>query len=243
MQQGFDVSLLTLAADERGGLLRQVVGNLLHAHPACVASQHTVDFVGVGRQREAGIKRAHLKQLDRVGNAFQQPVTVRLHFQLVTQTAVRTRLDVVTRLFGQQGLATLRQRHHTRRHRLGQAVDFQWFGTARHVFGTVFTQDDRAHVQACAGFQRHRQRCQSAVVGDGVSHGIGGFFKQQQHAVGFVDFQAAVRWQQIACGTVVVGPHGGHRSVAQRFRQLGAVHHIGQQQRACLHLGGLLGVG
>ena len=132
----------------------------------------------------------------------------------------------------EQRLAATCQRHDARCGGLGQAVHLQRLGAARDIGLAVFTQQHRAQMQAGAGLQRVRQRCQGSVVRGSVGDSVGGALEHQQHAVGLVDLQAVVRRQQVACDAVVGGPQLGHGRVAQGLRQLRAVDHVGEQQRA-----------
>jgi len=61
---------------------------------------------------------------------------------------------------------------------------------------------------------------------------IGGAVEQHQHAVGLVDFAAAVLLQQVAGGTVVGCPGVRHRGVTDGLGQLGAVDDVGKKQGA-----------
>ena len=204
--------------------MRQVVRDLLDRQPPVARLHDAVGLVAVRRLHEGPSGIAHLEELDRVGHALDHPVAVRHHLQRGLAEAFQSALR-------QQGLPTARQHHHACGDRLRQAFDFERLGAARDVGLGVLAQDDRAHVQAGACLQRHRQTCQGAVVRHRVGDRVGGRLEQQQHAVGLVDLATAPGVEQPARHPVVRGPHLGHRGVAQLLGQLGAVHHVGQEQR------------
>ncbi len=218
-----DLAEFALAPDERRHLVGQVVRDLGHRQPALAGAHDAVDLLAVRRRDERRVRPAGLEQLDRLRDALHHPVPVRLDLQ--TRLAQR-----LARFGGEQQLAAARERHHARRRRLGQAVDLERLGTARDIVGAVLAQDHRADMQPRARLQRHRQRRESAVVFERIAHRVGGGVEQQQHAVGLVDLAAAPDGQQVARETVVGGPHGRHRMVAEFLGQLGAVDHVGQQQ-------------
>ena len=213
----------TVTAQERGALLRQVVRHLAQGQPALAGSHHAVGLVGVGRRQEG--RRADLEQLDRLRHPLEAPMAVRVHL-------LAGRRQRLQRVGAEQGLAAAGQAHDARRGGLGHAVHLQRLGAAGHVLGRVLAQDHRPHVQAGARPQGVMQARERRVVGTRVGHRVVGALEHQQHAVGLVDFPPAVGRQQLACRAVVRRPQRGHRGVAQRLRQLGAVDDVGQQQGA-----------
>ncbi len=70
------------------------------------------------------------------------------------------------------------------------------------------------------------------VVRDRVRDGIGGGLEQEEEPVGLVDLSAAVDREEIARDPVVRGPEPRHRGVAQALGERGAVHDVGEEQRA-----------
>jgi hypothetical protein len=133
-----------------------------HRQPALADAHHAVDLVAVRRRGGHRVPVAGLEQFDRLGQSLHHPVAVRGQAQ-------RGLAERGARLRREQDLPAAGQRHHARRRGLGQAVDLERLGPARHVLGAVLAQDHRPDVQAGARLQRHRQRRQRAVVGRGRS--------------------------------------------------------------------------
>ena len=222
LQRVLDLVQLAFAADERAALVRQVVGDVLDRHPPVAGAHDAKDLLAVRGRDEACFGVADLEDLDRFGHALDQPVTVRLQLQ-------RRLAEVVARFGGEQRLAATRQRHDACGGRLGQAVDLQRLRAARDVVGIVLAQDHRPDVQPGSRLQRHRHRRQRPVVGERVPDRLRGIVEQQQHAVGLVDLAPVPLRQQVARDTVVRRPDLGHRRIAERLGQLGAVDDIGEQ--------------
>ena len=152
-----DLVELALAADERGGLQRQVVRDLPRRQPALAIAHDAIDLLAIGRRSKRCTRLAHLEQLDRLGDALHHPVPVRLHLQ--ARLAER-----FARLGREQDLPASRDRHHAGCGGLGEAFDLQRLGAACHVRRAVLAQHHRPDVQAGARLQRHLKRRQPAVV-------------------------------------------------------------------------------
>ena len=82
--------------------------------------------------------------------------------------------------------------------------------------------------------QRRIQRSKSPLVRQRVGNRVGGRFEQQQHPVGLVDFASAPGREEIAGEAIVSGPQRCQLGLTQPLRQLGAVDHVGQEQRSNL---------
>ena len=226
-EQRLDLVQLALAADERGGLLRQVVRNL--AAPAASArrcARRDRPSRCRAAPRTARRARPTSNSSTGVGHALDHPVAVRLRpCRPVSPRA--SRASGVSRVWPPRASDITRAA-------VGLARPSTSSGLAPRATsaGAVLAQDHRPHVQAGARLQRHRQRGQRPVVGQRVAHRIGRRVEQQQHAVGLVDLAPAPVRQQVARHAVVRRPDLGHRRVAEALGQLGAVDHVGQQQRA-----------
>ena len=225
LHQRLDLVEFAFASDERGTLKRQVVGDVAHRHPPVRIADDAIDLLTVRRWHEALILLPDLEQLKGIGHALDHPVTVRLELQPgLTQG--------LSRLGGQQRLPTMGDGHDSGRCRLGQAVHLQRLGAASDIVGAVLPQDDRPDMQAGACLQGGRHRGQCTVVGHGVLDCLVRLLEQQQHPVGLVDLAPVPGGQQVARDAVMRGPDLGHCRVADLFRQLGAVDHIGQEEGA-----------
>ena len=88
---------------------------------------------------------------------------------------------------GQQSLTSAGNRHHPRRDRLGNALDFQRFRAARNVLRAVGPQNDGADMQTGARSQGRIEVAERAVIRHRVRGRIRDGVEQQKHAVGLVD--------------------------------------------------------
>ena len=172
-----------------------------------------VDLVAVRRRREAASGRSPTSNSS-IGS--DTPFITQWPCDCICRLGLA---EGFARLGREQGLPAARERHHARGGGLGQAVDLQRLGAARHVLGAVLAQDDRPDVQTGARLQRHRQRGERAVVAPARScTASAARVEQQQHAVGLVDLAPAPLRQQVARHAVVRGPDLGHRGVADAPR-------------------------
>ena len=204
-------------------LRRQAVLDAAHRRPHLPVAHDAVSLGGVGRRRKHRAGVTDLEQLDRLGDAFQAPVSVRRHPQV--DLAQRS-----ARVGRHKCLPAVGDRHHARRDRLGGTVHLDRLGAPGHVVGAVLAQDHRADVQAGARAQWRVELRQRAVVGHGVGGSVRGGFEQQQHPVGLVDLASAPQWQKVAREPVVGSPQGSHTRVAERLRDGRAVDHVGQKK-------------
>ncbi len=222
-QMRLDLVDFALASDERRDLQRQVVRDLVRRQPAFADEYDAIDLLAVWRGGERRTDLAHLVEFHRLRDALQHPVPVRPNLE-------RRIAERLARLRGQQGLATAGECHHPGCGRLGQALDLEQFGAARHVLRAVLAQSDRPDVQARTRLQRHRQGREAMVVRQHIAHSVWSCLEEQQHAVALVDLASAPSQEQVPRDAVMGSPHLCHRSVAERYRQLGAVNNVGEKQ-------------
>jgi hypothetical protein len=88
---------------------------------------------------------------------------------------------------------------------------------------------NRADVDACT--RQEAERTQHFMIGKRICDGGARVLEEQKEAVSPVDFPTIVRQKQIACETVMLGPHPCCSAVAEPCDQLGAVDDVGEEQR------------
>ncbi|HQR19732.1 MAG TPA: hypothetical protein PLE54_10255 [Burkholderiaceae bacterium] len=223
LEQRLDLADLDIAADERSGLEGQVVRNVPDRHPPVGGLDDPVRLLRVRGRHTARPRSRDFEQFDRVGNALDDPVTVRLQFQVGgTERLARFRR--------QQRLPTSCDRHDACRGRLHQAFHLERLGAPRDILGTVLPQDHGSDVHSGPRLQWYCEGRQRRVIRHREGHGIADAFEHHQHAVGLVDLATRVLLQQIARHTIVRGPSICHGGVTDALGQLRAVDHVGQQK-------------
>ena len=213
-------------ADEGVAFGGQAVPDVARRQPQLALTHDAVGLVGVGRRQEGRIVVADLEQFDRLVQALQAPVPVRLQPKL---------LDDAQRLPGigrQEDLSAQGRRHDARGGRLGHTLDLDRLGAERDVGGAVLAQRDRADVQSGARLERRNEPLQCPLIGQCIAHRVRSRVEQQQHAIGLVDLAPMPDRQQIARRAVMRRPQPGHLRIADAQRQPGAVDDIGEQQGA-----------
>src|SRR5882762_2195165 len=214
-------------ADEGIELCGQTVLDVPRRQPDVALAHHAIALRCIGGRGKRRIGFADLEQLHRLCNALHAPVTVRLDAQ-------RDVPQGVSRVGGEKRLPPARDRHHARRQRLRRTLDLERLGAARHVRGAVLAQDHGSDMHSGTRLQRWIQRGKGVLVRHRVGNRVGGRLEQQQHAVGLVDFASAPGREEISGEAIVSGPQRVQFGLTQPLRQLGAVAHVGQEQRSNL---------
>ena len=223
-----------VAADKGVGLGTQVVRQLVHRQPQAAALEHAVGLGRVGRRGAGRFGRRHLEQCHRLVQPLQAPMAVRVHLQLAHRSAA----EYLHRRLAEQRLPALRHRHHARRGGQRQAVDLKRRGPACDVSGAVLAQHHRAPMHTDAGAEWHLHGSQRSVVVEREVKRVVAAIEHQQKAVAAAHLAAVPSAQGRAGATVVLCPQAARHLVTHTRMELGAVDHVGQDQRRHL-LGGI----